>query len=40
MEKKMGPFNGVYGDIIPLTENQMEKSMENESGLHRSVLRA
>ena len=37
MEKKMenemetlGPFNGVYTDITPTMENQMEKNMENE----------
>ena len=33
MEKKMetlGPFKGVYRDITPRMENQMEKKMEND----------
>ena len=52
MEKKMdndmetlGPFKGVYRDITPIMENQMEKTMENDmeagiiEGLY-SVVRA
>ena len=37
MEKKMengmetlGPFKGVYMNIIPIMENQMEKKLEND----------
>ena len=26
----LGPFKGVYRDITPMMENQMEKTMEND----------
>ena len=43
MENEMetlGPFKGVYRDITPIMENQMEKKMENEmeSGIIRYFM--
>ena len=40
----LGPFKGVYRDITPIMENQMEKKMENEMetgiilGLYRGYI--
>ena len=38
MENKLGtlgPFKGIYRDLTPIMENQMEKKMENimETGI-------
>ena len=37
----LGPFKGVYRDIIPIMENQMEKKMENgmETGIIMGYVR-